>query len=69
MFDTLKIESRFTKGLIERLIKRHIKKSMGKDVKIHIEELSGVIDDNNITFHVNADLSMTKETLESLLKL
>lgn len=67
--DEMKIKSTFITGIISKLIRKVVKKKVGCDVNIHINELTADTNDNGKThIHLDIDAEMDKEELMKLLK-
>lgn len=67
--DIMKIESKFMTGLIGKVIERLLRKKIGHDVKVQLNEL-GVqnITDDVISAKINLEVRMSKEELSKLLE-
>lgn len=67
--DIMKIESKFMTGLIGKVIERLLRKKIGRDVKVQLNEL-GVqnITDDVISAKINLEVRMSKEELSKLLE-
>lgn len=61
--DEMKISSRFTRAVISKLLKMMVKKKLGYEVDIQLNELTVRIDDEKAHAHVSADADLTKEEL------
>ena len=66
--DEMKIKSGFMTGIIAKLVKKMIKKHLGCDMDISIQELTLLSNDEKAHIHIDIDGIMTREELKKLLK-
>ena len=64
--DVMKIESKFTTGILARVIKRTVKKQFGYDIDLNIKSVRVKIDDDMANAHLELDARMPKETLSDI---
>lgn len=62
--DEMKIETSFMKKIMARLIKKAIRKKLGYDIDIHLNELFATVIDGiaHIHFNIDAELDKTEFT-------
>ena len=66
--DEMKISSRFTRAVVSKLLKMMVKKKLGYEVDIQLNELTVRIDDEKAHAHVSADADLKKEELTRVLQ-
>lgn len=66
--DTMKISSKFMRGVVSRLVKGIIKKEVGYDVDIHLDELMITFDDEKAHLRINAAADISKDELTKIIK-
>ena len=66
--DEMKISTRLMKGLIAKIVKTMIKKKVGYDVDIRLNDLVITNDDNKAHVHLNVDAELDKDELAKILK-
>ena len=67
--DEMKISTKFTQGIITKILGKVINKKLGVKPEIEFNDPIRVsIDDTTAEIHLNVDLSITKEELMELLK-
>lgn len=64
--DEVNITTKFTKGLIGQILKRIIKKKIGYDATIQLNEFNTVIGDT-VHVHLSMDAEMSKEEFKSMI--
>jgi hypothetical protein len=63
----MKLVSKFMKGMVEKILKKIIKKSFGVDVDIYLSDFYMSTDDSNTThIHMNANAKIAKKDLEMI---
>ena len=69
MLDVLNIGSKLFKGVLQKLIVRTIKNSVGIDVNLNLENLTvRHADEDNVEFAVSISGSMTEEEFKKLIE-
>lgn len=66
--DEVKIVSKFTKGVISKLIKAILYKKLGYNVDIQLNEVNATITDGNTHIHLDVDAELDKDELLKILK-
>lgn len=66
--DEMKIVSKFTTGMISKLLKMMLRKKLGYDIDIKLNEVTAKIDDGKTHIHLDADAELEKEELTKILK-
>lgn len=66
--DELRIKTNFMKGMICRLIRFTVKKSLGCDVDIDLKDLNVVSDGDKIHIQLNAEAVVEADDVERILK-
>ena len=66
--DEVKIETRFIKVIISRVIKHFLKKKFGIDSGIQINELNLQYTNDIATGHVSVNFELPKSSLQEILK-
>ena len=66
--DEMKISTRLMKGLIAKIVKTMIKKKVGYDVDIRLNDLVITNDDNKAHVHLNVDAELNKDELAKILE-
>ena len=66
--DEMKISTRLMKGLIAKIVKTMIKKKVGYDVDIRLNDLIITNDDDKAHVHLNVDAELNKDELAKILK-
>ena len=64
----MKIESGFIKNVISKLVKTMIRKKVGYDVDIQLNQMNITITDGKAHVHLNADAELDKTELVKILK-
>jgi N-methylhydantoinase B/oxoprolinase/acetone carboxylase alpha subunit len=64
----MKISTRLMKGLIAKIVKTMIKKKVGYDVDIRLNDLVITNDNDKAHVHLNVDAEMNKDELAKILK-
>ena len=65
--DEMKIGSKFTTGIISKLVSMVIRKKFGYDVQIDINEVIATVNDGKTHVHLDVDAKLTKEELNKIL--
>lgn len=66
--DEMKISTRLMKGLIAKIVKTMIKKKVGYEVDIRLNDLVITNDNDKAHVHLNVDAEMNKDELAKILK-
>lgn len=66
--DEMKIVSKFTTGMISKLLKMMLRKKLGYDIDIKLNEVTAKIDDGKTHIHLDLDAELGKEELTKILK-
>lgn len=64
--DEVNITTKFTKGLIGTILRRLIKKKLGYDTVVQLNEFNTTISDT-VHVHLSMDAEMSKEDFKNLL--
>lgn len=65
--DEMKISSKFMRNLVAKLVKRAVKKKVGYEVDIQLNELTANITDGTAHIHLNVDAELGKDELTKFL--
>lgn len=66
--DEMKIVSKFTRGVVSKILKMVIQKKTGYDVDIRLNEVTTTINDGKTHLHVDIDAELDKDELMKILK-
>lgn len=66
--DEVRIESGFTKMILSKILKTVLKKKLGCDVTVELNEFKATIKDGKAHIHVSADGEIDNGDLAKLLK-
>lgn len=66
--DEMKLESKFTTGLVSKIVKRAIRKKLGYDVDIQLNGFRTTVIDEKTHVHLDVDLDLNKDELNKLLE-
>ena len=66
--DKMEIVSKFTANVISRLIKVLLRKKLGYDVDIQLNEIKATITDGKTHVHLDMDAELGKDELVKILK-
>lgn len=66
--DEMKIVSKFTRGIISKLTRMMLKKKLGYDIGIQLNEMNVTIVDGKANVHLSIDADLDKEELAKILK-
>lgn len=66
--DEMKIVSKFTRGIISKILKTVIQKKTGYDMDIQLNEVATTISDGRTHIHLDVDAELSKEELVKILK-
>lgn len=67
--DEVRIESGFTKMILSKILKTVLKKKLGCDVTVELNEFKVIIKDGKAHIHVSADGEIDNGDLTKLLKI
>ncbi len=65
--DEMKISSKFMRNLIAKLVKRTVKKKVGYEVDIQLNELTATVTDGTAHVHLSVDAELNKDELTKIL--
>lgn len=63
----MKIGSKFTTGIISKLVSMVIRKKLGYDVQLKLNEVTAIVNDGKTHVHLDVDAELTKEELNKIL--
>lgn len=66
--DEMKIVSKFTRGIISKILKTVIHKKTGYEVDIRLNEVTATISDGKTHLHLDVDAEIDKDELMKILK-
>lgn len=66
--DEMRLESKFTTGLVSKIARKTVRTKLGYDVDIQLNKLRTTVIDDKTHVHLDVDLELTKEELDKLLK-
>lgn len=66
--DEMKIESKFTAGIVSKLVERAVHKKFGYDVDVTLNKFRTTIIDGKTHLHLDLDMELEKEELDRLLE-
>lgn len=66
--DSMKIESKFMTGVISKLVNVALRKKLGYDIDIQLNEVNTTVTDGKTHVHLDVDAEISKEELVKLLK-
>ena len=66
--DEMKIVSKFTTNMISKLVKMVLRKKLGYDIDILLNEIKTTITDGKTHVHLDVDAELEKEELVKILK-
>ena len=64
----MKIVSKFTTNMISKLVKMVLRKKLGYDIDIQLNEIKTTIADGKTHVHLDVDAELEKEELMKILK-
>ena len=65
--DEMKLESKFTTGIVSKLAEHGIKSKFGYDIGIQLNHFRTTVIDGKTHVHLDVDLDLGKEDLSNLL--
>lgn len=66
--DEMRISSKFARAIISKLLRTMVKKKLGYDADIQLNEFLVTIDDGRVHAHVSADADLAKEEFTKILQ-
>lgn len=63
----MKIGSKFTTGIISKLVSMVIRKKLGYDVQFKLNEVNATVIDGKTHVHLDVDAELSKEELNKIL--
>lgn len=66
--DEMKIVSKFTTNMISKLVKMVLRKKLGYNIDIQLNEIKTTITDGKTHVHLDIDAELEKEELMNILK-
>jgi len=66
--DEMKIESKFTTGIVSKLIGMAVRKKLGCNLEIQLNTVRTTVIDGKTHVHLDVDAELSKEELNRLLK-
>ena len=63
----MKIGSKFTTGIISKLVSMVIRKKLGYDVELKLNEVNATVTDGKTHVHLDVDAELSKEELTKIL--
>lgn len=63
----MKIGSKFTTGIISKLVSMVIRKKFGYDVQLKLNEVNATVIDGKTHVHLDVDAELSKEELNKIL--
>ena len=63
----MKIGSKFTTGIISKLVSMVIRKKLGYDVELKLNEVNATVTDGKTHVHLDVDAELSKEELMKIL--
>lgn len=66
--DEMKIVSKFTTSMISKLLRMMLRKKLGYDVNIKLNEVTAKVDNGKTHIHLDVDAELEKDELTKILK-
>lgn len=66
--DEMKIVSKFTTNMISKLIKMALRKKLGYNIDIQLNEVKASVSDGKTHVHLDVDAELDKDELTKILK-
>lgn len=66
--DEMKIVSKFTTSMISKLLRMMLRKKLGYDVDIKLNEVTAKVDNGKTNIHLDVDAELEKDELTKILK-
>lgn len=64
----MKIESKFTRGIVSKFIKKIVRDKLGYNIDIQLNKFRTTVIDEKTHVHLDVELDLSKEELDKLLK-
>lgn len=64
----MKIESKFMREIVSRLIRKAMRNKLGYDVDVQLNSFRTTVIDEKTHVHLDIDLELSKEELDKLIK-
>ena len=68
MLDEMKITSRFLTNLVSKVVNLVLRKKLGYDINVKLNEVKAVNDNEKIKVHLDVDCELTREELSKILE-
>lgn len=65
--DEMKISSKFMRNLIAKLVKKTVKKKVGYEMDIQLNEFTATVTDGTAHVHLSVDAELNKDELTKIL--
>lgn len=66
--DEMRIVSKFTTSMISKLLKLTLRKKLGYDIDIRLNEVTAKVDNGKTHIHLDVDAELEKDELTKILK-
>ncbi|MCM1179352.1 MAG: CTP synthase [Clostridium sp.] len=66
--DEMRIVSKFTTGMISKLLKLALRKKLGYDIDVRLNEVTAKVDNGKTHIHLDVDAELEKDELTKILK-
>lgn len=66
--DEVRIVSKFTRSVISKLLKMMLRKKLGYNIDIQLNEVNATVTDGKTHIHLDVDAELDKDELMKLLK-
>ncbi|WP_297183060.1 hypothetical protein [uncultured Phocaeicola sp.] len=65
--DEMKISSKFMRNMVAKLVKKTVKKKVGYEVDIQLNEFTATVTDGTAHVHLSVDAELNKDELTKIL--
>ena len=65
--DEMKINSKFMRNMVAKLVKKTVKKKVGYEVDIQLNEFTATVTDGTAHVHLSVDAELNKDELTKIL--
>lgn len=65
--DEMNIVSKFTNGLISKIIEAALRKQLGSEIRIDIHAIHAKVENGKTTLHIDADANVNNDEIPKLL--
>ena len=65
--DAMNIKSKFLTGIISKVVSRVLRKKLGYDINVRVNEVETTVGEYRTRVHLNLDAEMSKDELVKLL--